>query len=531
MFSQTANWSGAQSGWGAVLLKDMFNVEMTIIPDVDGAYETRMEKGDLGDIVIWGSNGDQYKQAVDQGRLFDWESEDLVANYGPDIQKYFSEAVEHNKTLNADGKAYGFGHSLNNESGLHDLFIYNWGTRWDLYKEIGHPEVKDYDDLVEMFKKMKEICPTGDDGKPAYAASIWSDWDGELVMYVKALASGYTGYDELGMGLYDSKTGEFHDALEEGGPYLEALKFCNKLYQNDLLDPDSMTQPYDTMIAKVRNGNVFFSIFDYSGSTAYNSEAHIAENKYMLPLVPSEAHDIVYELSPRGNERIWSIGANSLYPEKAMQVINWFCTPEGAMTNWYGIKGLMWDYDENGKAYFTELGKKCNNDSSTDLSGVEWTSPYTGETYTLSGTFNDGLFQMNNITWGLGAINPDSEGEKFSKDLWASNLVEPKNDTEADWRETTGATNPQEYLDSTDYTMVTKPIYTSEEKSGELDLKWQQVGKAIREGSWKAIYAKTDAEFDALVAEMRTAAEGYGYAECIEWCETDAATRYEKQAQ
>lgn len=27
IFSQTANWSGAQTGWGATLLKDLFNYE------------------------------------------------------------------------------------------------------------------------------------------------------------------------------------------------------------------------------------------------------------------------------------------------------------------------------------------------------------------------------------------------------------------------------------------------------------------------------------------------------------------------
>ena len=220
-----------------------------------------------------------------------------------------------------------------------------------------------------------------------------------------------------------------------------------------------------------------------------------------------------------------------MYPEKSMQVLNWLCTPEGGMTIWYGLKGLMWDHDENGNTYFTELGKKCYDDNSTDLSGVEWTSPYTGETYTLSGTFGDGMIQINNITWAMGATNPDSNGERFNQATWASNLGDPKNDTEADWREKTGASSPQEYLDSTDYTMVTKPVYVSEEKSGELDLKWQQVTKAIREGSWKAIYAKSDKEFDQLVTKMRTAADGYGYAECVDWCKTDAAARYEEQAE
>ena len=63
VFSQTANWSGAQTGWGATLLKDKFNIELTIIPDTNGAYQTRMESKNLGDIIIWGSNGEEIGRA------------------------------------------------------------------------------------------------------------------------------------------------------------------------------------------------------------------------------------------------------------------------------------------------------------------------------------------------------------------------------------------------------------------------------------------------------------------------------------
>ena len=49
----------------------------------------------------------------------------------------------------------------------------------------------------------------------------------------------------------------------------------------------------------------------------------------MRPLVPTEAKPIVYGLSTGGNTRIWSIGNNSMYPEKCMQLINWLYTPEG----------------------------------------------------------------------------------------------------------------------------------------------------------------------------------------------------------
>lgn len=531
VFSQTANWSGAQTGWSAVLLKDLFNVEITIIPDTDGAYQTRMEKGNLGDIVVWGSNGDEYKSAVDRGLLFSWDDEDLVKKFGPYITENFQDGLQANRELNDDGKCYGTGYAITNEPGQHDTFIYDWGIRWDLYKELGYPEVKDLDALVDVLGQMKAICPTGDDGKPTYGMSIWSAWDGNMAMYPKALASAYYGYDELGYGLYDSQTGQFHDCLEENGPYVEALRFFNQLYQKGLLDPDSMTQTYEDMMAKTQKGNVFFSIFDYAGSQLFNTAEHIAQNKYMDPLVPTDASVIVYGLSTGGNDRIWSIGSKALYPEKCMQILNWLHTPEGAMTIWYGIKGLMWDYDGNGNTYFTELGETCYFDPGHDLTGVEWTSPYTGKTYTLDGTFNDGKIQMNNITWGFGAKNPESaESECFHYSTWQSQMGQPKNDTDADWRAKTGSNGTQAYMNTVNYTVV--PVvstYHEPARDAELELKWNQVKTTVVNGSWNAMYARSDGEFDSIVSKMRADADAYGYGECVDWCREQAAIKFSMQ--
>ena len=62
VYSQLANFSGLQLGWGATLLKDMFNVEINIIPEQDGTYATRMEAGSLGDIVVWGEQRTALRQ-------------------------------------------------------------------------------------------------------------------------------------------------------------------------------------------------------------------------------------------------------------------------------------------------------------------------------------------------------------------------------------------------------------------------------------------------------------------------------------
>ncbi|MFR8428182.1 MAG: hypothetical protein ACLVCH_12070 [Roseburia inulinivorans] len=56
VFDQLANYSGEQIGWFGQIMLDKFNVKLNIIPDSDGVYETRMESGNLGDLVIWGND-------------------------------------------------------------------------------------------------------------------------------------------------------------------------------------------------------------------------------------------------------------------------------------------------------------------------------------------------------------------------------------------------------------------------------------------------------------------------------------------
>ncbi|MFQ9546719.1 MAG: hypothetical protein ACLRZ6_01605 [Lachnospiraceae bacterium] len=123
---------------------------------------------------------------------------------------------------------------------------------------------------------------------------------------VKSTTSAYFGYDEFGGGLYDSdKQGIIH--AEENGPYLTAPKFYNTLYQKGLLDPDSQTQGYDGMVEDYQNGTAFLNVFNFLGSSLYNSEAHTAEGKMMAPCPPSEAEPIAYGQNIYGGNRPWTI--------------------------------------------------------------------------------------------------------------------------------------------------------------------------------------------------------------------------------
>lgn len=514
VFSERANYSGEQMGWTAQVLKEKFNVVLNIVPNSDGVFDTRMESGDLGDIIIFGSEAD-YMQAAEAGLLLDWEEDGLLDNEGSYIKDNMHYALEKNRSMNSDGKIHGLGYQVATSSDDIQSFFYTWDLRWDLYAELGYPTVKTLDDYADMLIDMKKICPTDDIGNETYAISIWPDWDGDMVMYVKSTVTAYYGYDEFGVGLYDPATGEFHGALDEGSAYLESLKFYNKLYQNDLVDPDSMTQTYDTMIEKVKRGGTFFSIFNYAGCLAYNTPDHLADNKMMCSFRPDDASPIVYGLNVLGGNNYWAIGANSEYPEVAMEIINYYCTPEGRLTSEYGPKGVTWDYDEDGNTYYTELGKQMLNDKSTEF-------PADSD---FSGTFKDGECQINCLTWDKDAVNPESNGETYNDKEWKSNQSGPVCDVDADWREFTGCDTNNQYMASGNYTVSPGSAYVTSDKTDELKTTWSQVTNCITEYSWKAIYAETDEEFDKIVDEMISKANSYGYKECWEWSNNEAKIR------
>ncbi len=512
VYDQLSNYSGEQIGWFAKMLLDKFNVKLNIIPDTDGAYQTRMESGDLGDLVLWGNSTDQYLGAVDKGMLLDWNEDDVLADYGPYIAAHMSSALDKNKNLSG-GTVYGFGYDVG--VNLTDLtgFTYTWGTRWDLYKQMGYPTVDTLDDFCDLLIKMHELCPTDDNGNKACAVSLFNDWDGAMVMFVKAMVSAYYGYDEFGIGFYDCKAQQYIPAVAKDSPYIEALKFYNKLYQAGALDPDSETQKYDGSTEDYRVGAALFNPFSFLGPDQYNTDEHTAAGKAMYPVVPTQAAPINYGQNIYGWERVWTIGANTEYPELCMAIINWLCTPEGKLDDLYGPKDVCWYYDDQGYTCFTDLGKACKADSSTQMTG-----DYTG-------AFKDGTDQLNLTTWAIDAKNPDSNGEDYNCTHWKSNKAEASSDIEKDWRDKVGSDSVDDYLASRNYVVAPGTTYTASAKSDELTVTWNQVTDAVKTYSWKAMMAASDSEFDSVVAEMLDKTASYGLADCDAFQQNEATLR------
>lgn len=513
VFTQLANYSGEQVGWFAELMLKKFNVKLNIIPDPadEGVFATRMESGNLGDIVIFGGDMDKYNQSVQKGMLFDWNEEDILSDYGPYIKEHMSKALEQNANISG-GKTYGFGYDVGTSPKDLKGFDYHPDLRYDLYKEIGSPKINTLEDYIPVLEKMQKACPKSDSGKQTYGVSLFPDWDGDMVMFVKSTAALY-GWEEFGFGLYNVNTQEFQDCLRDDSEYLRCLKFYNQLHRKGLLDPDSSTQTYQNVVEDYTDGSAFFNLFSWMGAIAYNTPEHLEAGKAMLAVPAEDSKPLVNGCNIYGNDRIWTIGANTEYPELCMAIINWLCTPEGVLTNDYGPKGVTWDYTADKKTEFTELGKQTSKDENTVMTGG-----YTG-------TFKDGRPQYNLRTWAMDAQNPETDGEVYNKDKWESELNAEVSKIQQTWRDDVGAPNANEYLEKRPYSLILGTTYTRTTKDDELQVIWNQVATCIKENSWKAIYSKTDAEYDACVKTMQKKTKEYGYDKCIEYLEKEAANR------
>jgi putative aldouronate transport system substrate-binding protein len=517
-YSQLANYNGEQMGWMAKVLLDKFNVKLNIVNSPEGVFATRMESGELGDLIFFGNDTDEYQQAIAAGMLLDWNEDDILADYGPYINANMQNALNKNASLSPDGTTvYGFGYNVGTSTKEHQAFFYHPDIRWDLYEKIGSPKITKLEDYVDVLAKMVEIEPKSDSGAQTYGVSFFKDWDGDMVMYVKSTGALY-GYDEFGFTLYNVATQEVQPILDENSMYLRSLKFYNSLYQKGLLDPDSMTQTSDDANNVYKDGGAFFNIFTFLGRDMYNTEEHTSAGKGMYALAADDMKVLTYGLNIFGGNRIWAIGANSEYPELCMAIINYFCTPEGTMTYYYGPKGVNWDYDANGKAYLTELGLACRRDVTTQMTGE------------YSGAYEDGTGKWNNETWDRDSINPEGNGETYNYLFWDSYKSLPTTNAEQKWKDATGFMSPDDYLADTNRIAISLGSgFTMDTRDDDLNTTWAQVAECVKSYTWKMIYAKTDAEYDSLLKEFREKAKEYGYDTCVEWCKGQAEKRKAKE--
>ena len=240
----------------------------------------------------------------------------------------------------------------------HSLF----NVRWDLYKQMGYPEVTDTDSMLALLSEMQKLNPTTEDGKTVYGYSL------ELGNFRQAYwpwhytFGYYTSNDFISTNI---NTGEMvYEPLDENSPMWSFLEYLNKAYKAGLFDPDSFTQTGDDMKAKIAAGQVLSPIWASDGVQYEAANPNTAEEFRGFQTLPVEGTTYWCNSYYNGGWDACFVGipANSSDPEAALRVLEYLSTDDGARLVDSGIQGVHWDYDENGVPTLTdEIIEAYNN--------------------------------------------------------------------------------------------------------------------------------------------------------------------------
>lgn len=510
VYDVAANYQGMQTGWYAKEIKDRFNIELNIVaPQVSGdaasLYQTRCASGDLGDIIIL-DNADM-QDCVDVGLIADISEE--LPNY-ENIMKYEEQINLFNDAMNeAIGKEgiYAIPAQMNSNGPTEykeDTVYTMPRMEWDHYVEVGAPEMKNLDDLLDTLKKIQDAYPTNEAGDKTYALSLWPDWDGTSIENVNQITKWYG--QEVNGSVLIGNDNSITPLTDKDGAYYKMLKFLYQANQMGLVDPDSATQDWNAACDKMRQGRVHLFWYNWQRGFWNSPEKGEARQNYCAIPVDDmnvfQASDTYY-----GDGRVWAIGSGVSDEDRAriLEFMDWLCSPEGLTMQHIGQEDFIYTVNDDGTYTLTDVGLtrfSADPEVPEELGGGSW---------------NDGNNQVNQWMVAGVEMNPVT-GETFSSDYWASYIKQNDTATTKEWAEKFGAANEVEYLKENGMLEPVPSVNLALAiDTTDIALIRSQCGDQVKTTSWKAIFAADDAEFDQLWDDMCTTLNGLGWEQLVEF--------------
>lgn len=342
--------TGSQNTTVANAIAEKTGVRLNVVNGDAQKFKVLLAGGDLPGIVNsnYGDLGVDAQALLQSGQLI--ALDDLIEEHAPNIKEKFADAIEYSKEfLSNDGKLYYLPVQINkatdtkvvDRSGA-NLALY---TRYDLYKEIGSPEIKSVDDYLEALKAMQDAEPETENGGKTYAISGWSDWGLWMWTIPYQAMSGVTNWS-YGM-CYDMVNQE-PLATYYSEPFWNCMEFYNKAYNMGILDPEIFTQKYDNYMDKLKNGQTFVTYANWLYNTANDAYAANGTPEKGFEIVPTGL-DYMYGAYDGDKPFGWAqdyplaLTKNCEDPVKAIEMIDYLFSEEGARLLNSGVEGVHWE--------------------------------------------------------------------------------------------------------------------------------------------------------------------------------------------
>lgn len=374
----------------------------------------------------------------------------------------------------------------------------NWGYtvygRKDILDALGvdPTSIHSSEQIYELAKRIKQGNFKDTNGQPVIPASCWQNgWAYEVF-------------------LNSYKYRQFTSILEDESGNLEWLgmndiiveeaKFMNKMLNEGLFDKESFTQSDAVAVGKYLTGSVGLTGAHYSGiqgQLEYTLYAEHPEMRY-VPIGPIKdaAGKIrmpeTYRMNGVSGGPVMLMTRDCQNPEAVVRYLNFINSEEGKRLVYYGIEGVDWERNDEGKIRMTQ----------TYFDSVDANSKY-GIDRGICAIYTYGVSRLHNVEYEEAYMRPDSADGQYRKqvrEMYPLELVDGVVATTWD-RDFPKYDQLIEIMLTNDYATIIQSAYFAE-SSIELEVAIENYRKAINQNGIMDEYL---AYVKGKVAEARAA--------------------------
>ena len=476
---------------------------------------TKLASNDLDDIMDFGSPSgnpeilNNLNRAVEAGMIIPLD--DLVAEYTENLSTDPRLTIRNDyrrEHMYNDGKFYSVGGW--GGMGLDQLpGAANW-VRWDLYKEMGYPDVETDEDYLEMLKEMQDSYPETPGGEKVYAiGGAFADPQGMGDGFVNRdypLSKGYEPLEGNYAVYLNHATKQVEAPLQDPDSFFwNGVKLYYKANQMGILDPGAVTMSSAEYTEKINKGAYLSAV---NGWQVMNKEAILdglgMKDAGYMPMRPLEdvvSLSVYWESVVGGNE--FAITSKCKYPEKAIQFLDWCMSEEGSRMITQGAEGMAYTMDGDVPSV-TQQYLDDNAGGTVDMA----------ETYGKWKCAGINAFQHIDVDSNGYYIQPEQipNVDNYSavkKDALSFYGTESFTDYFTQYKNRAGEKLPN----------VIWSTYTSGigSKPDDIKQKYAQINEYMYKQIFKMIYAKDDAEYEALQNEAMEKVGELGVDDVVKW--------------
>jgi putative aldouronate transport system substrate-binding protein len=269
-------------------------------------------------------------------------------DYTPYLNALLDSNPDAKKSVTAlDGKIYGApGLALSDkDKQSHGRFRTKIEINKKWLSQLGLSIPKTIDELKTVLRAFKTQNPSGRPAKDEIPLMI----NGDIDFFVAPFGDQGYAFANHCMKVTDDGKTLFAPAQES---FKKGMNFFRELQNENLIDPDYLTQTIATYQSKLKSGRVGI-VVAACAPVDMGLEYYKANYVTMEPITEKAGDKKIWGYTEAGlvTPSMYVITSKCKYPEAAARWADWFYSEEGAMNLLYGPEGTTWEKDKKTGSY------------------------------------------------------------------------------------------------------------------------------------------------------------------------------------